>query len=76
MLAAPYPTGDKNEKDEIASLGVAFGRLSLGRMRNGSWHGGRYTEHRKSRKEDRLWRIGRDLIRRFGNYPGKSTDRL
>ena len=25
-------------------------------------------------KEDRLWRIGRDLIRRFGNYPGKSTD--
>ena len=73
MLAAPYRTGGKNEQEEVASLGVVFGRLSLGRMRNGSWHGGRYTEHRKSRKEDRLWRIGRDLIRRW-KHPQTASD--
>ena len=32
MLAAPYPTGGKNEKEEIASLVIAGGRLSLRRM--------------------------------------------
>jgi hypothetical protein len=52
--------GGKNEKEEIAYLGVAFGRLSLRRMRNGSRHGGRYTEHRESREKGSL-RIGRDL---------------
>jgi hypothetical protein len=51
--------GGKNEKAEMASLGVAFGRFSLSRMRNGSRHGGRYTEHRESREKDSLWRIGR-----------------
>jgi hypothetical protein len=61
MLAAPYPTGGKNEKEEIASLDIAFGRLSFRRMRNDSWHGRRHTEHRESREKDSLWRIGRDL---------------
>jgi hypothetical protein len=65
MLAAPYPTGGKNEKEEIASLVIAGGRLSLRRMRNDSWHGGRYTEHRKSREKDSLWRIGETCCR-FG----------
>ena len=70
MLAAPYPTGGKNEKEEIASLDIAFGRLSFRRMRNDSWHGRRHTEHRESREKDSLWRIGRDLIRcRFRNAP-------
>jgi hypothetical protein len=59
MLAARYPAGGKNEKEEIASLVIAFGRLSVGRMRNDSWHGGRYTEHRESREKDSFWRIGR-----------------
>jgi hypothetical protein len=36
--------GGKNEKEDIASLDIAFGRLSLRRMRNNSWHRGRYTE--------------------------------
>jgi hypothetical protein len=57
MLAALYRRGVKNEKEEIAYLGVAFGRLSLRRMRNGSRHGGRYTEHRESREKGSL-RIG------------------
>jgi hypothetical protein len=58
MLAALFvSTGGKNEKEEIAYLGVAFGRLSLRRMRNGSRHGGRYTEHRESREKGSL-RIG------------------
>jgi hypothetical protein len=70
MLAAPYPTGGKNEKEEIASLVIACGRPSLTRMRNDSWNGGRYTEHRESREKDSLWRIGDTVIRgRFGNYP-------
>ena len=38
-------------------MGVALGRLSLRRMRNGSRHGGRYTEHRESREKGSL-RIG------------------
>ena len=60
MLAAVDRTAEvKNEKEEIASLDIAFRRLSLSRMRNNSWHGGRYTEHRKSREKDSLWRIGR-----------------
>jgi len=53
--------GGKDEKEEIASLGVAFGRLSLRRMRNDSRDGGRYTEHRESREKDSLGRIGRNL---------------
>jgi len=57
MLAALYRRGGKNEKEEIAYLGVAFGRLSLRRMRNGSRHGGRYSEHRESREKGSL-RIG------------------
>jgi hypothetical protein len=61
MLAAPYPTGGKNEKEEIASLVIACSRPSRTRMRNDSWHGGRYTEHWESREKDSLWRIGRDL---------------
>jgi hypothetical protein len=61
MLAAAYSTGGKNEKEEIASLVIACSRPSLTRMRNDSWHGGRYTEHRESREKDCLWRIGRDL---------------
>jgi hypothetical protein len=51
--------GGKNEKGEIASLGIAFGRLGLRRMRNGSWHGGGYTESRESREKGSL-RITRD----------------
>jgi hypothetical protein len=40
MLAAVDSYGGgKNEKTEIASLDIAFGRLSLRRMRNGSGHG-------------------------------------
>jgi hypothetical protein len=41
--------GGKNEEEEIAYLGIAFGHLSLRRMRNDSWHGGGYTEPWKSR---------------------------
>ena len=40
--------GGKNEKEDVASRGVAFGRLSRRRMRNASRHGGRYTEPRES----------------------------
>ena len=40
--------GDKNEKEEVASLGVAFGRLSLRRMCNDSRPRRRYTEARES----------------------------
>jgi hypothetical protein len=61
MLAAPYPMGGKNEKEEIDSLVIACGRPSLTRMRNDSGHGGRYTEHWESREKDSLWRIRRDL---------------
>ena len=61
MVAAPYSTGGKNEKEDIASLVIACGRLSLRRMRNDSRHGGRYTEPRESSEKDSLWRIGRDL---------------
>jgi hypothetical protein len=58
MLAALYGQGrGKNEKEEIASLGIAFGRLSLRRMRNDARHGGRYTESRESREKDILRRI-------------------
>jgi hypothetical protein len=59
MVAAPYSTGGKNEKEEIASLVIVCGRPSLTRMRNDSWHGGRYTETRESREKDSL-RIRRD----------------
>jgi hypothetical protein len=58
MLTGPYPTGGKNEKEEIASLVVAFVYIRLRGMRNSSRHGGRYTEHRESREKDSLWRIG------------------
>ena len=40
--------GGRNEKEEIASLVIAFGRLNLRRMRNGSRYGGRHTESRES----------------------------
>ena len=60
LLPDFYRTGGKNEKEEIASLGIAFGRLSLRRMRNDSRHGGRYTESRESREKDSLRRIGRE----------------
>jgi hypothetical protein len=59
MFAARYSMGGKNEKEEIASLGIAFGRLGLRRMRNGSRHRGRYTASWESREKDSL-RIGRD----------------
>jgi hypothetical protein len=79
MLAALYSTGGKDEKEEIASLVIARGRPSLTRMRNDSWHGGRYTEYRQSREKDSLWRIGRDLNAgvdplSFLKIPVKSTD--
>jgi len=79
MLAALYSTGGKDEKEEIASLVIARGRPSLTRMRNDSWHGGRYTEYRESREKDSLWRIGRDLNAgvdplSFLKLPVKSTD--
>jgi len=51
--------GGKNEKEDVASLGVAFGRLSLRRMCNDSRHRGRYTEPRASLEKGSL-RIGRD----------------
>ena len=51
--------GGKNEKEDVASRGVAFGRLSRRRMRNASRHGGRYTEPRESLEKGSL-RIGRD----------------
>src|SRR5262245_14353767 len=54
--------GGKDEKEQIASLGVPFGRLSLTRMCDDSWHGGRYTEHRKSGEKDSLWRIGANML--------------
>jgi hypothetical protein len=50
--------GDKNEKEDIASLVIAFVRLSLTRMRNNPRHGGRYTEFRESREENGFRRIG------------------
>ena len=77
MLAAPYPTGGKNEKEEIASLDIAFGRLSFRRMRNDSWHGRRHTEHRESREKDSLWadRARPDPLS-FWKRSGKSTDAL
>ena len=52
-------SGGKNEKEDVASLGVAFGRLSLRRMCNASRHRGRYTEPRESLEKGSL-RIGRD----------------
>jgi hypothetical protein len=58
LLPDFYRTGGKNEKKEIASLGIAFGRLGLRRMRNGSRYGGRYTEARESGEKDGF-RIGR-----------------
>ena len=58
MLAAEYTREVKNGKEEIDCLGVVFGRLNVSRMRNDSWHGRRYTEHRKSREKDSLWRVG------------------
>ena len=36
--------GVKNERQNIASLGLTFGRFRLRRMRNASRHRGRYTE--------------------------------
>jgi hypothetical protein len=43
-----------DEKEEISFLFIAFGCLSLRRMRNGSRHGGRYTESRESRKKEQF----------------------
>jgi hypothetical protein len=43
---------------------VVFGRLNFRRMRNDSWHGGRYTEHRERREKGSLWRIGRHFLDR------------
>jgi hypothetical protein len=57
--------GGKNEKEGVASLGVAFGRLNLRRMCNDSRYRGRYTEPRESR-EARIFRIGLDSDRRLG----------
>jgi hypothetical protein len=51
--------GGKNEKKDVASLGVAFGRLNLRRMCDASRHRGRYTEPRESLKKGSL-RLGRD----------------
>ena len=73
--------GGKNEKEDIASLDIAFDRLSLRRMRNDSRHGGRYTEHRESREKDSFWRIGRNLNAgvaplSFWKLSGESKDAL
>jgi hypothetical protein len=51
--------GGRNEKEDVASLGVAFGRPSLRRMCNDSRHRGRYTEPRESLEKGSL-RLGRD----------------
>ena len=51
MLAALYRMGGKNEKEEIASLLIAFGYRSLRGVRNDSGDGGRYTEPRESGKK-------------------------
>jgi hypothetical protein len=44
--------GGKNEKENVVSLGVAFGRLFIRRMRNASRHGGGYTEPRERLEKD------------------------
>ena len=54
MLAALYRMGGKNEKEQIAFLVIAFGRLGLRRLRNDSRYGGRYTESRESREKGGL----------------------
>ena len=46
-------------KEEISFLFIALACPSLKRVRNGSRHGGRYTESRESRKKSGF-RIGRD----------------
>jgi hypothetical protein len=72
MLAAVDSYGGgKNEKEDIASLDIAFDRLSLRRMRNDSRHGGRYTKHRESREKGSL-RIGRVGALSFLNHPVNS----
>src|SRR5262245_8317009 len=44
-------TWRQNEKEDVAPLGLAFGRINLGRMRNDSWHRGRSTGPRESVKK-------------------------
>jgi hypothetical protein len=44
-------TWRQNEKEDVAPLGVAFGRINLGRMRNDSRHRGRSTRPRESVKK-------------------------
>jgi hypothetical protein len=44
-------TWRQNEKEDVAPLGVAFGRINLGRMRNDSRHRGRSTGPRESVKK-------------------------
>jgi hypothetical protein len=44
-------TWRQNEKEDVAPLFVAFGRLNLGRMRNDSRHRGRSTGPRESVKK-------------------------
>ena len=65
-------TGGKNEQEEVDSLGVVFGRLSLGRMRNGSWHGGRYTEPWERIEKNGI-RIGCLMSRRAKSGLGKQA---
>src|SRR5262245_37777739 len=45
-------TWRQNEKEDVAPLGVVFGRINLGRMRNYSRHRGRSTGPRESVKKD------------------------
>src|SRR5262249_63123 len=45
-------TWRQNEKEDVAPLGVAFGRINRGRMCNYSWHRGRSTGPRESVKKD------------------------
>jgi hypothetical protein len=44
-------TWRQNEKEDVAPLDAAFGRINLGRMRNDSRHGGRSTGSRESVKK-------------------------
>jgi hypothetical protein len=61
-LTCPSLRGGRNEEEEIVSLGIAFGRLSLTRMRNDSRHGGRHSEPRESHKKISLWRIDANVL--------------
>src|SRR4030095_2848793 len=57
------PPWRQNEKEDVVSLGIAFGRLNLTRMCNDSRHRGRHTEPRESLEKGSLRRIGETLTK-------------